>query len=216
VIKVRLNKTYTIALLSVLGLSAPAANAVQQGDWIVRFGVSNVSPNDDSGDFSGSAGSGAAVDGDTQPSINLTYMLRDNVGLEVLGALPFSHDISATGALASAGKVASTKQLPPTFSVQYHFSPQAKLRPYAGIGINYTTFFSTDTTGALAGTDLELDDSVGLAAQLGLDYDINNEWFVNVDVRYINIETTATSSALGKVDVEINPIVFTLGAGFKF
>ncbi len=208
--------TFSIALFCVLGLSASAAHAIQEGDWIVRFGVSNVSPNDDSGEFSGSAGSGAAVDGDAKPSINLTYMIKDNIGLEVLGALPFSHDISATGSLASAGKVAETKQLPPTFSVQYHFSPQAKIRPYAGIGLNYTTFFSTDTEGALAGSSLEIDDSFGLAAQVGVDYDINEEWFLNLDVRYISIETEATSSALGTIDVDINPVVITVGAGFKF
>lgn len=208
--------TCSIALLSALALTATSANAIQEGDWILRFGLSNVSPNDSSGDFSGSAGSGASVNSNTQPSINLTYMIQNNIGIEVLGALPFKHDISATGALASAGKVATTKQLPPTVSVQYHFAPTSNARPYAGLGLNYTTFFSTDTTGALAGTDLKLDDSVGLAAQVGLDYDLNAKWFVNVDVRYISIDTTATSSALGKVDVTIDPMVYTLAVGFKF
>ncbi len=210
----KLKNTLSIALFSILGLLASAANAVQEGDWIVRFGASNVSPNDDSGGFSGMPTVGAAVDSNAQPSVTLAYMIKDNVSLEVLGALPFSHDISATGAVT--GKVAETKQLPPTFSVQYHFSPQAKMRPYVGAGLNYTTFFSIDTQGALAGTDLDLDDSFGLAVQAGFDYDLNNDWFINLDVRYINIETEATSSALGTVDVEINPVVLTVAAGFKF
>ncbi len=141
-------------------------------------------------------------------------MLKDNISIEVLGALPFSHDINATGAVT--GKVADTRQLPPTVSLQYHFKPKASVRPYVGLGLNYTTFFDINTTGALAGTRLELDDSFGLAAQAGVDMDINDKWFFNADVRYIDIETTATSSLLGTVDVSIDPWVFTLGVGTTF
>lgn len=208
-------KLLSAAVTSVaLGLLTSSAAAVQQGDWLLRFGLTNVSPDDSSGTFSGAPTVGAAVDGDTQPSFNITYMLRDNIGIEVLGALPFSHDITATG--GASGKVADTKQLPPTISLQYHFKPAASTRPYVGLGLNYTTFFDTNTTGALAGTSLDLDDSFGLAAQAGVDIDINQDWFFNADVRYIDIETTATSSALGNIDVSIDPWVFTLGVGTAF
>lgn len=211
-----MNKKLIAAVVTsaALGLMASTASAVQQGDWILRFGLSNVSPNDSSGGFSGNPAIGAAVDGDTQPSVNLTYMLKDNIGIEVLAALPFRHDINATGAVT--GKVADTRQLPPTVSLQYHFKPGASVRPYVGLGLNYTTFFDINTTGALAGTSLELDDSFGLAAQAGVDMDINDKWFFNADVRYIDIDTTATSSALGTVDVSIDPWVFTLGVGTTF
>lgn len=98
-------------------------------------------------------------------------------------------------------------------------TPEAKLRPYIGAGINYTTFFHSKTTLTtpvdLQG-DLDLDDSFGLAAQLGVDYDIDEKWFVSADIRYINIETKATNSVAGTTDVEINPTVFSFGVGYKF
>ncbi|MDZ7661723.1 OmpW/AlkL family protein [Thiohalophilus sp.] len=204
----------TIAATTALGLASQPATALEKGDLLLRFGVVNVSPNDGS-DASGSLGLGAddiGVDDDTQLYINATWMFRDNLGLDILGATPFTHDITLDG----AGKVGETKHLPPTVGLQYHFSPQDNVRPYVGAGINYTTFFSEETTGALAGTDMSLDDSLGLAVQAGVDVDINDDWFFNADLRYMNIETTATIDGAGSVDVQINPWVFGLGVGTRF
>ena len=211
----KLNTLLTAIAIS-LGLMSGSAHAIQESDFLVRFGVSNVSPDDSSTNFTGATTVGAAVDSNTQPSLTLSYMLQNNVGVELLLATPFTHDISATGAGAGLGKVADTKQLPPTLSVQYHFAPQDKIRPYAGIGLNFTNFFSINVTDATATlTSLDLDDSWGLGVQLGVDYDIGNDWFINLDVRYVNIETTGHSN-LGDIDVKINPTVLTLAAGFSF
>jgi len=190
-----------------LSLTSFSAMAVEQGDWLLRFGLANVSPND------GSSGVVATdtvgVDGDTQIFANATYMFKENIGFEVLAATPFSHDITLTG----SGKIGETDHLPPTFSVQYHFNPKASTRPYIGAGINYTTFFNEKATAVI--TSLSLDDSIGLAVQAGVDIDINQDWFFNADVRYINIETTATTD-LGNIEVDINPWVISLGVGTSF
>lgn len=131
------------AMLGVLALTSTPALAVKEGDWLVRFGAVNVSPNDNSSSLTlAGPNSTVGVDDDTQVFANLSYMIKENVALELLAATPFTHDIKGTGALAGAGKVGETKQLPPTFSVQYHFSPKASVRPYVGAGINYTIFFS--------------------------------------------------------------------------
>lgn len=99
--------------------------------------------------------------------------------------------------------------------MQYYFNPETKVRPYVGLGLNYTAFFSTKSIAGL-GDDLKLDGSFRLAAQVGIDYDINEKWFVTADARYINIETTATNSAAGKSDVDINPTVVSIGLGYRF
>ena len=200
---------YSVLTLSLL--LTTSVFAVQKGDWLLRFGAANVSPNDSSGTLSGAPTVGVAVDSDTQLFANITYMLQDNLGLELLAATPFSHTISATGALS--GDIAKVKHLPPTLSLQYHFSPAKSVRPYVGAGINYTTFFDEEATAVI--TSISLDDSWGLAAQAGLDVDLNKDWFFNADVRYIDIETTATTN-LGTVDVTIDPWVFSAGVGFKF
>lgn len=187
------------------------ALAVGQGDWLLRFGAAYVAPNDDSGGLSGAPTVGVEVDSGTAAFINLTYMVRDNIGLELLAATPFKHDISATGAVT--GKIAEVSHLPPTFSVQYHFQPKATFRPYVGVGLNYTTFFDEKATAVI--NSIDLDDSWGLAAQAGIDFDLNNNWFMNADLRYIQIDTTATTD-LGTVDVDINPWVLSLGVGTRF
>jgi len=201
-----------ISLVFVLSMATFAkVYAAEKGDWLLRFGAVQVSPDDSSGTLSGAPTVGVAVDSDTQAFANISYMLKNNVALELLAATPFTHTISATGALS--GDIATVKQLPPTLSLQYRFSPKATIVPYVGAGINYTMFFDEQATAVI--TSISLKDSWGLALQAGADIDMGNNWFANVDVRYINIETTATTN-LGTVDVKINPWVFSAGVGFKF
>lgn len=196
----------TTLIASSLALTSVSVSAVEKGDWLVRFGLANVSPND--GSTGVVANDAVGVDGNTQVFANVTYMFKENLGFEVLAATPFSHDITLSGS-----KIGETKQLPPTFSVQYHFSPKNSIRPYVGAGINYTTFFSEKATATI--TSLKLDDSIGLAVQAGVDIDMSKNWFFNADIRYINIETTATTN-LGNIDVDINPWVVSLGVGTRF
>lgn len=205
----------SIAVLTSLGLSLGAASfsaqAIQQGDMFMRFTATQVAPNDDSTGFTGAPTVFPEVGDSTTLGITFVYMLKNNIGLEVLAALPFEHDITVEG----MGKVGSTKELPPTVSVQYYFNPETNFRPYVGAGVNYTIFFNDKTVPALGG-DLELDNSFGLAVQAGFDYDLNDKWFLNADIRYINIETTATIAAVGSSDVDINPTVISVGLGYKF
>jgi outer membrane protein len=138
------------ALLAALAASVgSAAHAQEAGDWIWRAGVHTVQPKSNNHDV-------VNVDSAAMLTFSGTYFFARNWGVEVLGALPFEHDIDLNG---GGGKVAETKQLPPTVSLQYHFNPGGVVRPYLGAGINYTLFFSEDTTGALDGSKLKLDGS---------------------------------------------------------
>jgi outer membrane protein len=203
--------------LVALSVAAVPAHAVQKGDWLVRAGIGQVSPNDSSDAFSGVPGGEVSVNDNAQFAFNVTYMLTDRVGVELLGALPFKHEIKGDGTLSGAGKLGETRQLPPTVTVQYHFSPTATTRPYVGAGINYTTFFDEDTSGAIAAADLSLSDSVGLALEAGVDMDITQKTFFNVAVWYIDIETEAkVSGGVGKADVTIDPWVVFAGLGWRF
>lgn len=205
------------ALAATLGLAAGPAAAVQQGDVLVRVGVAHVAPDADSDPVPGfGAASKVDVDSASSLGLNFTYMLTDNIGAQVLAAWPFKHDIEGAGSIAGAGKVAETKHLPPTVTLQWHFAPQSNIRPFVGAGINYTNFFSEKTTGAIAGTSLKLDDSWGLAAEAGVDVDINNNWFVSGQVWYMDIDTEATVNGVASFDVNIDPWVFMVGVGTKF
>ncbi|MGI9247704.1 MAG: OmpW/AlkL family protein, partial [Woeseiaceae bacterium] len=81
---------------------------------------------------------------------------------------------------------------------------------------NYTLFFDEDTTGPLAGTSLDLDDSVGLAAQIGADFEVSEKMSVNFDVRWIDINTDAELDGAALEEVEIDPMVYSLTAVWKF
>jgi len=200
-------KRNTVLLAGIaLGMGfAGTANAFEPGDWLVRVGVSYVSPASDNHET-------ISVESATNATFNFSYMMSDVWALELLAAVPFKHDLE----LQDGTKIGSTKQLPPTLSLQYHFRPTDPFQPYLGFGINYTNFFSEETTGPLAGTNLNLGDSWGLAGQIGFDVLFSDKWFFNLDVRYIDIDTKATldGTSLGKV--EIDPWVIGTHIGFRF
>ncbi|HCE2816153.1 TPA: outer membrane protein OmpW [Vibrio parahaemolyticus] len=211
----------TICSLAVVAaLVSPSVFAHKQGDFVLRVGAASVVPNDSSDKILGSQEE-LKVDSNTQLGLTFGYMFTDNISLELLAATPFSHDISTD--LLGLGDIADTKHLPPTLMVQYYFGePQSKFRPYVGTGLNYTIFFDEGFNNKAKNvglTDLKLDDSFGLAANVGVDYMINDQWFLNASAWYANIETEATykfGGAKQKTDVKINPWVFMISGGYKF
>ncbi len=221
-----------VAALGLVLASAGAAQsaaAYEAGDLLVRGRVIAVDPREDSGTVKSSVagaipGSGAGLDSNITPELDFTYMLTPNWGLELILASS-EHDVSGTGSLAGLGKLFDARTLPPTLTVQYHFNTNGTVRPYAGIGLNYTLFFNEDATSdfksAMGGkANVELDDSWGLAGNVGVDVAINKDWFVNADVKYIDMDTTATikTNALGrlKVDVDVDPWIYGIGIGRRF
>lgn len=184
-----------------------AAEAHGQGDWLVRAGLSLVDPKSTNHPV-------VSVDDDLKPSLNLAYMVTDNIAVDLLGAWPFKHDIKLNEGGATVG---STKHLPPTLSLQWHFLPGAQFQPYVGAGLNYTRFFSEKTTGPLAGSELSLGSSLGWAVQAGADLMFGDSFFFNVDVRKIRIRTEAKldGAALGP-KVEIDPMVYSVMLAWRF
>ncbi len=241
-----------IGLLAAATLLSTGAMAQSQGDWLVRAGLGVVAPQGDSDNliFEGiDLGSGYQIDVDDGYAavINATYMATDNIGIEILAATPFKHDIEGDGsALSPLGKLGDVKHLPPVLSLQYHFNPGATFRPYAGIGLNYTLFFDEDGNDTLhqgiigtsnaqlntdyvgGSTDLSIDDSFGIALQLGADVQLTDALFLNFDLRWIDIEAdaslrTVTETAAGvetilnsRIKTDIDPIVFSTTLGMRF
>lgn len=202
-----MTKTTTVAFVTAfsMALAAPAVLAHEAGDWLVRGGFHSIQPKSDNGDV-------VEVKDDTMFTFGVTYMISRNWGVELLAALPFEHDI----ALVDGPRVASTKHLPPTLSVVYHLLPDAPIQPYAGVGLNVTLFFDEDTRGPLAGSSLSLDTSVGAAAVVGVDIDLGSNWFLNADVRYLDIETDAKLDGVALETVVIDPWAFGLNLGYRF
>jgi outer membrane protein len=191
------------------GLAAPAF-AQEAGEWTFSVGAHQVNPKSDNGSLVGGT-LDVEVDSNVRPTITAEYFIRENLGIEVLASLPFQHDINING----LGRVGSTKHLPPTVSLQYHFG-DGNVKPFIGAGVNFTKFFSEDTTGALAGADLELDDSWGLAAHAGIDFKVGENGAIRIDARWIDIDTDVSLNGADIGTVEIDPLVYGAAYVFKF
>jgi outer membrane protein len=202
-------KLLVSAIALALVTTAPLVHA-QDPDWIVKVGLHTVDPKSDNGTLAGGTLK-SDVGSDVKPTITAEYLLAPEWGIEVLASLPWKHDVKLNGVLA-----ATTKQLPPTVSVQYHFNPTGKVSPFVGFGLNYTLFFSEHTTGPLAGTKLSLDDSLGVAAHGGIDFRIDERWLVTLDARWIKIDTDAKVNGTKVGTVHIDPFAYGIAVGYRF
>ncbi|MBS6434764.1 MULTISPECIES: outer membrane protein OmpW [Pantoea] len=202
----------------ILAMALPQlALAHQAGDFFMRAGSATVRPTEGSDNVLGMGG--FDVSNNTQLGLTFTYMATDNIGVELLAATPFRHKVG----LGATGTLATVRQLPPTLMAQYYFfDSQSKVRPYVGVGINYTTFFDTDLNQNARDkglSDLSVKDSWGVAGQVGLDYQINRDWMLNASLWYMDIDTEVKFKAGGKqqnIDTRIDPFVFFFGAGYRF
>ncbi|SFD24394.1 OmpW/AlkL family protein [Pseudoalteromonas denitrificans] len=209
-------------------IATPLAQAEVSLDKLsINIGAITVKPDSSTSYIDGTNNTlGLSVDSNTQLGITLDYAINDNWALELIAATPFSHDIDGEAGLDGAS-LGSTKHLPPTLLAQYHFGgSNAVFRPFIGAGINYTIFFDEQagqdlkTTLGTNDVELKLDNSLGLAAQAGFNYSVNNKWAVHAVATYMDIDSDAEIFANGTKaltsTVNIDPVVFMLGMKYKF
>lgn len=122
-------KTVLLAA-TILILSFQSVLAYDKGDFIMRAGWARVNPSVDSGIFDRFAGAQADVDSADSLGLTFTYMLTDSIGLGILAAYPFEFDIAGAGSITAVKKVADTKALPPTITLQYHMKTNSNFHPY--------------------------------------------------------------------------------------
>lgn len=211
-------------LLFLAGLLFTVSLSAQ--NWQVRLRGVAVQPNEKS--------EVSAIGGDVNisnsfiPELDFTYFFNKNFAAElILGTT--KHDVKTTGSnLTAIGGPASAEVdlgsvwlLPPTLTLQYHFYPTKTLKPYLGAGLNYTIFYSVDEGSVVKG--LDYDNAIGFALQGGLDYMLNDKYFLNFDIKKLFLKTDvnvdATNLAPGlKIPAEVNidPLLIGFGVGMKF
>lgn len=188
---------------------------------LFRGRIINVAPNDDSSQIL-NTGTEVTVDDAFVPEVDLTYMFSKNWGLEVIAATS-PHDLSTEGGSLGGADAGEVWVLPPTFTLQYHWGWDTAIDFYAGVGLNYSIFYSYDLSDDLAGlgvTDIDFDNSFGFSGQIGADFKIGEKWVFNIDLKYIDINTDAelqtATGVLETLDVDINPFVSGIGVGYRF
>ncbi|TYC17973.1 OmpW family protein [Bizionia gelidisalsuginis] len=177
--------------------------------WQARFRVVTVIPSP------GDNLDGLDVDLSTSyiPEIDITYFFTRNIAAElILGTT--KHEVEVGNSLATTD-LGHVWLLPPTLNLQYHFYA-GDFKPYIGAGINYTFFYGIDE-GAMAG--MEYDDAFGVSFQAGLDYNLDDKWFLNLDIKKLLLSTDVnvdTGAGVLPVEVDINPLMVGIGVGRKF
>ena len=197
-----------VALIALMGMSASA----MAGQWQVKVGGSVISPTQDTDILGGAANVEADHEYAFTPSVE--YFFNDNISAELLLATPISHDVLVNG--DSAIKI---KHLPPTLTAKYHFKNSTRFTPYIGVG--GTAFVAWDEEGLAK----DVKEDFGFAGQIGFNFqpaDAKN-WGVFFDARYAQLSpevtlTADTAAALGaeKFDLDIDPMVYTIGYSYKF
>jgi outer membrane protein len=200
-----MNPKQLISAAALATITALPGAAQEAGTILFGFGLHVVDPSSASTTAAGKV----KADESIRPTITAEYFFRDNLGVEILAALPFKHDVKVGGQ-----QFGTVKQLPPVVSLQYHFANHTRVTPFVGLGVNFTTFFDEETD---SGLDLSLDNSWGLAAHIGADIAINEKSWLRIDARWIDIDTDAHVETLGNIgEVEVDPIVYGLAYVWKF
>jgi outer membrane protein len=223
------NLKYLLVATGLIALMAEPALAYEPGTFVLRGGVGTVDPKSNNLTVTDEIDEvRISVDKATNMTLTGTYLFSEKWAIDVLAAMPFKHDIDATmdiGGGPETVKIAETKQLPPTISIQYHFSPDGDFQPYVGLGLNWTTFSSTKFVPEMIDEEVSkmyIDDSFGVAAQLGGDWKLGDRMVLNFDVRWIDIDSDISiggPAVTGKEKlgtVEIDPWVYSLNLGYSF
>ena len=200
----------TLLLCSAVGISTPV-QAAEDGRWMIRARALGVMP-DESSSIS-PIGGHASVNNNVVPELDFTYFFTSNLAAELILATT-KHNVKASRTALGDVNAGHAWLLPPTLTMQYHFTDLPKMKPYIGAGVNYTIFYKEDA-GAL--NTVNYDDSFGVALQAGVDIPIRDNWYFNMDVKKLWLNTTASfNNGAVKANVNLDPWLLGVGIGYRF
>jgi outer membrane protein len=203
----------TLASLTLLAAALATPSLKAEGPWMARFRLVSVNPADKSDAIPalGVPADRISVSSKVIPEVDFSYFFTPNVSAELILTIPQEHDVKVAGA-----KIGTFKELPPTLTAQWHFLPGETVNPNVGAGVNLTLI--SDVKLAIPGVgSLDLNSSsVGLAAQAGVDFAIDKNWLINVDVKFVQIQSDVKLGATKVSKVKVDPMLYGVGVGYRF
>ncbi|MGF6603511.1 outer membrane protein [Paraburkholderia sp. GAS448] len=180
---------------------------IHAGDVLVRLRAISIMPQVGTNNTLSALNVG--VNNAIVPELDFTYMIRDNIGVElILGTS--RHQLTS-----NPGNLGGVNVLPPTLLLQYHFNHQGRVRPYVGTGLNYTYFYNNGLN--VGGQPISISNhSFGPALQAGVDVQVAKNLFINADIKKIWMRTDASLGGSSLGTLHIDPLVVGLGVGMKF
>ena len=220
-------KKTILALSCLCGCGVALAQAA--GTWLIQGGVTHIAPNVSSGNLGAPSPAGTQVDvgSDTRPTLQLTYVYDRNWAVALPLGTGFKHKLYGAGAISGTGQIGTVSALPISVFGQYRFGePDAKVRPYAMLGLNHVHFHDAQGSAALnalnpanpvgGSTGLKVDSRWALSPGLGVSVQLDDKWFLDVSWARTYLKTTTTLSTGQTIDTRLNPGITTLGVGMRF
>jgi outer membrane protein len=203
-----MKKSVLALMMAVIGLVGSNVMA-QESPLLVRARAVYIDPANQSAPVGG-AGASDRIHASTKtiPELDVSYFFTPNWAAELILTYPQKHDVTLDGA-----KIGSFKHLPPTLTAQYHFLPRANINPYVGAGVNYTLISSVSL---LNGAGSLEHDSMGLALQAGVDFKLDKNWSINLDVKKVQIRSDVNISGVRASEVKVDPLLVGVGVGYRF
>lgn len=200
-------------------VTAPAAQQTfaeaAKSPWQIRLRALGVIT-EDSGSVDGIPGSDLSYSDTVVPELDISYYFTDNIAAELVLGTTYAN-VHTDGTIAGLGKVGKAWVLPPTLTLQYHFTNFGAFKPYVGAGVNYTIFYSQTDAGNF--TDFDIEDTFGAALQVGFDYMLDENWGFNLDVKKLFLEADWTANLAGTPlsgEAELNPWLIGTGVTYRF
>ncbi|MDQ0559389.1 outer membrane protein [Rhizobium mesoamericanum] len=200
--------------LAPLTAAPEATTASTQSPWQVRLRALGVITND-SGSVDGLPGSDLSYSNTVVPEIDISYFFTDNIALELILGTTYAK-VHGEGTASGFGEIGKTWFLPPTLTLQYHFTDFGRFKPYVGAGVNYSIFYNQSGNSV---DDLDVKNAFGVALQAGFDYMIDNHWGFNVDVKKIFLRPDWEVHAGGtklEGDTKLDPWLIGAGVTYRF
>lgn len=195
--------------------AAPLAQAQDTGNWIVRGRAVHLSSaNTNSGDLKDAlGGEEASINDRWLPELDITYFFSPNLAVELVLTYPQKQKLS----VSNVGQIGTFKHLPPTLSLQYHFTGMSGFRPYVGAGLNFTNISDVQWDPAVQPLGLNLKrNSTGLSIGAGFDVPMGGGWLFNADVKKVQIKTDVSSFGTKIGTFKVDPTLISLGVGKRF
>jgi outer membrane protein len=135
-------------------------------------------------------------------------------GPATLGSVPYNGVV-----------ISSARWLAPTALIHYEFLDESSvLRPYVGVGINYTTFYDRRSTAAgneASGgpTQISLSPSWGPAANVGLNYRLSGAWSAMASYSFTRVDTRLSADTDGVergTHIRFGPQALVVAVGYSF
>lgn len=217
----RMGCSTAVALgVAVFAGAAHAEEGLGAGDFLVRGRLLAVVPQESGHDdqLHGEISLGNAV----VPEVDFTYYFTDYIAAELIAGTT-RHSVKDKNSAAGSLDLGHIWLLPPTLTLQAHPLGRSRFDPYVGAGINYTIFYGQGGTQDIGGQKAKVnyDNNFGYAFQVGFNYQIDDAWFFNLDVKKLYVSTSAHVIVDGtgeatRARVDIDPWLIGLGLGYRF